>query len=278
MTIGEKFGEIKRLLAGTGEGEAEAKTIMAHVYRASFSDLFLRFQELCDSESEIDGLVGKRMSGMPLAYAMNSKQFYGYNFYVDKNVLIPRLDSECVASHAVDIINVMGYSSALDLCCGSGCLGITLLKESGIKNVIFSDISKEAVDVARRNAEELGVSSKSVFVVGDLFENIEGRLDIIICNPPYVSPNEYEALEPQVRDYEPRGALLAGEGGYAFYERIIKECGAHLEDGGTVVFETGCAQAGRVSDLLNDAGFVNIVCGQDLAGRPRFVSGEKIDA
>jgi release factor glutamine methyltransferase len=275
MTIGEQYGTIKRLLAHTDEADAEAKTILAYALGLPFSDLFLRFAEECPRAAQIDEIVRRRAAGMPLAYAIRQKAFYGYDFYVDERVLIPRADSECVAECAIRLAEAAGYETALDLCCGSGCLGVVLLKESRVKGVCFADISADALQVAARNAAAIAPGAACSFIQGDLFEHIGDTFDLIVCNPPYVSAAEYEALEPQIKDYEPRAALLAGNGGYAFYERIAAQCGARLNSGGAIVLETGDTQGARVAGLLADAGFDQPVCGTDLAGRPRFVSGVK---
>jgi len=274
MTVAEKYRELRETLAAmTGEAEAEAREIMAHVYGCSFSSLYLRFSDEYTPDARMDSILQKRLGGMPLAYAMGSKNFYGRDFYVDKNVLIPRHDSESVAEHAIALANRYGYSTALDMCCGSGCLGLTLLLESCVSRLISSDISEGALSVARANSVALAVSKSCVFVRGDLFEHVDGPVDIIICNPPYISADEYAMLDAQVREHEPRQALLADADGYAFYERIIPAAAGYLRRGGAMVLETGCAQAGAVAGMMEACGFINVTVGRDLASRPRFVSG-----
>ncbi len=279
MTIGETYNSLKKRLAATGEAEAEAGAILAHVLGCDIGALHLRFLHDCPMQAELETLVEKRLSGMPLAYVLQSKYFYGYEFYVDSRVLIPRWDSECVAQCAILLIQQHGYASALDLCCGSGCLGISLLLETGLSSLEFSDISSDALDVARHNAGRLvghAAQGRQIrFSQADLFGASQNSYDLIICNPPYISAKDYAGLEAQIKNYEPQGALLANQDGYAFYQRIAREAGEHLNNGGSLVLEIGSTQGDKVMQLLRENGFQNIHCGCDLSGRPRVVSSEK---
>ena len=272
---GEVFKQTIKTLADAGfaEAEAEARVITAHVYGGDFSSLCLRFFDVCGKEAEVKRLLKDRLAGKPLAYVLCEKYFYGRPFYVDEHVLVPRYDTESVAERALLLARENGYQTVLDLCCGSGVLGVTLGAEGNFSRICFADISGEALAVARRNAEHLIPKQEIRFVQGDFLENIRGHYDLVVCNPPYISAADYAGLEPQVRDYEPQTALLAGHDGYAFYERAAKEIPAVLNAGGALVLEVGDTQAGRVRSLLNEGGFVKISCGCDLGGRPRWVSG-----
>lgn len=275
MTVGEKYNEVRKALAYTGEAGAEAREILAHVLGCGYPQLYLRFFDVLEQEVTVDEIVERRRSGMPLAYATNHKEFYGCGLYVDENVLIPRSDTECVVERAVQLVNEHGYGTALDLCCGSGCMGIALARESTLQSVTFADCSADALGIAKRNAQHLLPGVETRFVQGDLFENAAGKFDIIVCNPPYISEAEYAALEPQVKDYEPQGALLASSDGYAFYERLAETTDKFLSTGGSLVLEIGYNQKERVCQLLNVAGFDKLECGQDLAGRDRWISCER---
>lgn len=271
----EVFRQTTKALAEAGfaEAEAEARVITAHVYGGDFSSLCLRFFDACGKEDEVKRLLEGRLSGQPLAYVLHEKYFYGRPFYVDEHVLIPRYDTESVAERALLLARANGYQTALDLCCGSGVLGVTLGAEEKFSRICFADISGKALAVAQRNAEQLIPEQKACFVQGDFLENIRGRFDLVVCNPPYISVADYAGLEPQIRGYEPQTALLADHDGYAFYERAAKEIPAVLNAGGALVLEVGDTQAERVRFLLNEGGFVKISCGCDLGGRPRWVSG-----
>lgn len=272
---GEVFKQTVKTLADAGfaEAEAEARVITAHAHGEDFSSLCLRFFDVCGKEAEIERLVAARLSGKPLAYVLREKYFYGRPFYVDERVLIPRYDTESVAQRALLLARENGYRTALDLCCGSGAIGVTLGAEGRFETVCFADISGGALDVARRNAENLIPRQEVGFRQGDFLENIDGRYDLVVCNPPYISAEDYAGLEAQVREYEPQAALLAGNGGYAFYERAAREAPRVLEPGGALVLEIGDTQAEQVCSLLAGGGFISVESGRDLSGRPRWVFG-----
>ncbi len=273
MTVAEQYrAAAKRLSTVTEEAQEEANLILAHVYGCGLGAVVMRFLHQAAHERRVEEIINKRLLGIPLAYVLHEKNFYGYDFYVDGRVLIPRRDTESVVEFAVQTIRERGYASALDLCCGSGCIGTVLLRESGIKRVFFSDVSDGALAVARKNVEKACVSDRAVFLQGDLFSPVEHPVDCIVCNPPYVSGWEYETLSPEVKNYEPARALVADHDGYAFYERLARQSGEYLNPGGTAVFEIGCTQYETVAGLLTAAGFANIKCGYDMEGRPRFVS------
>ena len=217
-------------------------------------------------------MLEQRLTGRPLAYVINETYFYGRPFFVDERVLIPRYDTECVAEAALMLANENGYRTAIDLCCGSGVIGITLSLEGALERVYLSDISKDALAVAKQNKDTLAKGQDIRFLQGDLFEAVTKKADLIVCNPPYISDGEYHGLETQVREYEPRLALWADHDGYRFYERLAKEAPQYLNAGGALVLEIGDTQAAGVSALLKENGFAKIKTGYDLSGRPRFVS------
>lgn len=261
--------------AGFSEAEAEAKVLTAHVHGGDFSSLCLRFFDDCDREEQIDKLLFERLSGKPLAYVLKEKYFYGRPFYVDERVLIPRYDTESVAERALILAREYGYKTVLDLCCGSGILGVTMGAEGAFEKIAFADVSKEALSVARQNAHDIIPERQTEFVQGDFLENIAETFDLVVCNPPYISAGDYEALEPQVKDYEPQNALLAEHEGYLFYERAARETPRVLNAGGALVLEIGDTQAERVCALLESCGFDKIRSGDDLSGKPRWVSAVK---
>ncbi|MDL2236449.1 peptide chain release factor N(5)-glutamine methyltransferase [Christensenellaceae bacterium OttesenSCG-928-K19] len=279
-TVREKYAELKETLCFSEEAAAEAMRILQVTQGRPSGQLQLYMEQPCQNEPDINAIVQKRRAGMPLAYAIGSKPFYGYEFSVDKTVLIPRYDSECVVERAITLVKEKQYNTAIDLCCGSGALGIALLLESGIEAVCFSDISANALETARKNAQRLlpkGKYAQCIFSCGDLLEPIAEKADILLCNPPYVSPEEYKGLDAQIQEFEPALALVAQHDGYEFYERLARESSAYLNPGGAVVLEIGSTQAQGVQDLLKTAGFDSIECGFDLAGRPRWVSAMPVN-
>lgn len=262
----ELYRSVKMTLksAGIEEADAEARLIVADGLGITLGELFLK----ADMGTGYDpgGILEKRAAGMPLAYAMHKKYFMGFPFYVNESVLIPRQDTEILADEAIQLIRANGYKTALDLCCGSGCVGISLEKLSGIR-VLGLDISKAAVDVANKNAKLLGAEKYSA-LESDLFEQIQDKRDIIVCNPPYISAEEYGALDAQVRDFEPRLALV---GNLEFYEKIAARAATYLNRGGAMAFEIGCSQKTEVEAILQKNNFQNIRCRCDLADRHRVI-------
>ena len=259
---GYLYAKQKLEQAGSEEAEAESKEIVASLLGCSYGELPLHYGEACPAR--LEEILQKRLSGMPLAYALREKHFYGLPFYVDERVLIPRYDTEILAEAALDYIKNRPLR-VLDLCCGSGCIGITLAKQSAAQ-VVLSDVSEDALAVARINAQKHGVCVELIH--GDLFDKIDGKFDLIVSNPPYVTEEEYACLEAQVRDFEPRMALV---GGLAYYRRIANEAKKFLKDGGALMLEIGCAQKEDVFKLLTGAAFKNIRCVKDLAQRDRVI-------
>ncbi|MEG2202434.1 MAG: peptide chain release factor N(5)-glutamine methyltransferase [Christensenellaceae bacterium] len=260
---------------GRPEFEAEARALLAYVFNCDFSQLLLRFLDEQEEPPMLEQLLCKidENKEVPLAYVIHQKYFYGRSFYVDERVLIPRYDTETVVQAAVELAKQKHYQTALDLCCGSGCMGITLFLESEIEKLCLADVSGEALEVAKKNAQ---VYIKNVELIQtDLFESIHEKVDMIVTNPPYISALEYAQLDIQVRAFEPQNALLAQCEGYEFYEKIIAQAMDYLNDGGTIVLEIGNTQQNRVFDLLKSAGFDKIRSGFDMANRPRFLTGEK---
>lgn len=228
-------------------------------------------------------VIELRRQHVPLQYITHEQEFMGYSFYVNEHVLIPRQDTEilveAVIQHVVEHEEKQsnGTIRILDLCCGSGCIGISLKKllpNKGVDaKITLSDISEEARKVAIRNAEAL--QSDVTILKSDLFEHITGSYDIIVSNPPYIPSRVIDTLMPEVREHEPRHALDGAEDGLMFYRRIIKEAPNYLEDEGYVFFEIGFNQAEDIRKILVDEGYDAIRVIQDLAGLNRVVSACK---
>lgn len=274
MTIKEQYRRaVKKLQAVSGEPEAEAREILAHVYGLPPGRLVMRFFDEADKEQEADEITEERLTGRPLAYITGVRNFYGRDFAVDERVLIPRYDTESVAEAAIEAVRTSAYRSACDLCCGSGCIGISLLLETDLDHVYFADISQDALDVARLNAKRLGCLSGARFVHGDFLGALPGKTDLIVCNPPYIREEDYSCLEAQVRDFEPRLALTAPLAGLYFYWLLGRDAASCLTPGGTLIAETGDGQAEAAAEILSAAGFENVRIGTDVTGKNRFVQG-----
>ena len=217
---------------------------------------------------------------------MGECEFMGYDFYVDERVLIPRQDTECLVELAVESIQKkkvklgQGYSEAeqkstkvkvLDLCTGSGCIGISVAKLCPDAEVTLADISDGALSVAKKNAQNL--CADVTLVKGNLFENIKGRFDYILSNPPYIPSKVIEGLMPEVKEYEPRLALDGEADGLSFYRKIINEAPDYLNPNGRIYFEIGAEQGEDLTNLMNEKGFSEVKVHKDLAGLDRIVTG-----
>ncbi|MBQ7452856.1 MAG: peptide chain release factor N(5)-glutamine methyltransferase [Clostridia bacterium] len=213
-------------------------------------------------------LAKKRESGMPLDLVLGNMNFYGRDFIVSKSCLCPRPETELLVQWAGQ--NCSSSSKTLDLCSGSGAIGITLALEFGYNDVTLSDKSKRALKIAEKNASALGANI--TLVHSDLFKTVQGKFDVVVCNPPYISKKEYEDLQNEVKNYEPKMALVAGETGLEFYEKIIKQLPAHLNKNGKIFFEVGSGQAKSVAKML-EKDFENIEIKQDDSKIERMVCG-----
>ena len=275
-----KQGQDKLTEAGIHDAAFDARALLSFVMEIPFRDIPLHYMdEAADEQQErYEELIGRRMSGEPLQYITGEQEFMGLTFHVDSRVLIPRLDTEILAEEALEYVNrklTRGDAvRVLDLCCGSGALGLSIAalhSETDRLEVVISDISEDALEVARQNAEALGVSDRVAFVKGDLFENIEKSFDVIVCNPPYIRTDVIETLDKEVREHEPMLALDGGADGLDIYRRIAEEAPGYLKAGGRLLMEIGYDQAEEVAELLyKNLQDVRIV--KDLAGLDRVVS------
>ncbi len=213
-------------------------------------------------------LIEKRSERIPLQYIINDANFMGLSFRVNRDVLIPRQDTECIVER---ILPSAKNKRILDLCTGSGCIGISIAALEKSAEVHCSDISEAAVRTAGENAKANRVTIKCI--QSDLFEKIIEKYDIIVSNPPYIKTGDISSLMPEVRDYEPKAALDGGEDGYNFYRRIISSASSFLNSGGLLVLEIGYDQAEYVSGYMKKNGFSQVETGKDLAGNDRMISG-----
>ena len=265
--------------AGIEEASIDAWLLLEFVTGVS------RAKYLCDPSMEIDEqqalkyceLLEQRAKRIPLQHLTGEQEFMGYTFKVNEHVLIPRRDTEVLVEEAIKFLRP--GKSVLDMCTGSGCILLSLLKMGAekfyMKNVKGTavDISEEALKVARANAEALGVEVS--FVQSDLFENVDvsaaGKFDVLVSNPPYIRTSVIEGLQEEVRLHDPFIALDGKEDGLYFYRKIVEASVNYLNDKAMVLFEIGHDQGEDVSNLLKDAGFSNVWVKKDLAGLDRVV-------
>ncbi len=236
--------------------------------------LRMQNQEL-DAKTQMQYIdfVSRRIAGEPTAYILGIKEFMSLEFAVSPAVLIPRPDTEILCEAVLERAKVYNHPQILDLCCGSGCIGISLAHFMPQSRVTLIDKSEAAVAVAKQNAATLAPDNTSV-QTGDAFA-LEGVYDIIVSNPPYIETNQMATLQPEVRMHEPHMALDGGEDGLVFYLHFARKFRQSLKAGGFLALEVGHTQAQTVRDLLVENGWKSCEIIKDLAGIERVVLGYK---
>ena len=223
-----------------------------------------------EQTEEFRSLLSKRAERIPLQYITGVQEFMGLSFKVNSNVLIPRQDTETLVEEALK--RVRPGMRVLDMCTGSGCVLVSILKNVPNVEGYGYDISKQALVVAKENARMNGVSA--VFERSDLFENVTGEFDVIVSNPPYIRSGDIPQLMPEVANFEPIAALDGKEDGLYFYRKMIEQAGSYLRPGGALMFEIGWDQGRYVSELMRDAQYQEVRIVKDLARNDRVVIGE----
>ena len=253
------------------EETADIDWIMVEVTGKSRSMLPFHGTFSSEETKQIMDAVEKRLQHIPLAYIFGKTNFYGYDLEVNENVLIPRLDTEILIEKVKnDIISRKDKVSVLDIGTGSGAIAIVLKKETDA-DVTAVDFSNGALEVAKNNAKKNDAEIK--FIHSNVFENVEGKFDFIVSNPPYIETEVVKGLESEVVDHEPIMALDGGEDGLDFYREIISEAPKYLDAGGKLYFEIGYNQAEAVSNLMK-SGFKDIQVYKDYGDNDRVVTGE----
>ncbi|MDD6072271.1 MAG: peptide chain release factor N(5)-glutamine methyltransferase [Clostridiales bacterium] len=270
-----QYGREQLEKSGNEYAKYERKVLLEEVLGCNYMYMLMNGSEEVEAckEQQYKDFIAQRCNHYPLQYLLGEAHFMDYTFFVNEDVLIPRNDTEVLVETADELICKWTNSNikVLDLCCGSGCIGISLKlyhKEIGL---VLSDYSKQALEVTRKNLAKYDV--KAEVLCGDLFEAFNGRVKLIVSNPPYIERKVIDTLMPEVRDYEPMSALDGGEDGLDFYRRIVKEAPEYLEDGGYLMFEIGHNQAESVRRLMEDRGFLDVQVKKDYAGLDRIVYG-----
>ena len=279
-TVNDAFLDLRNELrvAGISGYELEARELICYaldIPREAFYDKrgMLVFQR---EEGRIQRLLQQRLSGVPVQYIPGQWEFYSLTLDVSRDTLIPRADTETLVEAAIEGLENRSRGRLLDLCCGSGCVGIAVLKNlsDGITGVL-ADKSNAAMHVARKNLMRHYLSTRAYTVCADALQPAPeslGRFNFITCNPPYIPTAEIDTLDKEVRQ-EPRMALDGGEDGLVFYRAIPRTFRSVLAPGGTLAFEVGMGQCYDVMDILEREGYKNIRTKNDLCGVERVVMG-----
>ena len=260
--------------AGIAEAKLDARLLLEYVCGTDHSTL-LAHPDMEVSEADTEkylGFIDRRAQREPVAYIIGSWSFMGLDFVVNNNVLIPEQDTEILVEEAMRYLE--DGMRFMDLCTGSGCIALSLLNYTNGTSAVCTDISEDALKVARENADKLGLSDRASFVKTDLFPEWDlGKFDIIVSNPPYIASKVIEELAPEVRDYEPRLALDGDEDGLVFYRRIVDRASEFLNSSGYLLMEIGYDQKDALVSMLEEKGrFHDIQVIKDLGGNDRVVS------
>lgn len=257
--------------AGIQEAALDARLLLEEVCRTDRNTLLVHGDRPVteDEEKKYLAFVERRSVHEPLQQITGWQEFMGLRFRVTEDVLVPRQDTETLVEEVMRYLR--DGMEILDVCTGSGCILLSLLRYSNGCRGVGCDISEKALAVARENAEELGLSAE--FIQSDLFESIEGKFEYIVSNPPYIKKDVIPTLMEEVKDHEPLIALDGGEDGLDFYRMITREATEHLYSGGMLFFEIGYDQGEAVRKLMEEEGYEEVTVSQDLAGLDRVVYG-----
>ncbi len=268
-----EWGRARLEMAKIDEASLDARLLLEFVCGTSRNDLYAHSErELSESEEEkYRSLILKRTERIPLQHLTGEQEFMGLRIKVNEHVLVPRQDTEILAEEGLIAVN--DGDRILDMCTGSGCILLSIMRYKNDVTGVGADLSADALAVARENYENhrKEISGRADFVQGDLFENVEGRFDVILSNPPYIRSEVIESLAPEVKDHDPMMALDGGTDGLIFYQRIVEEAPRYLKAEGKLLMEIGFDQAADVRQLLENGGFTEVKVIKDLAGLNRVV-------
>ncbi|MCI9170234.1 MAG: peptide chain release factor N(5)-glutamine methyltransferase [Lawsonibacter sp.] len=265
--------------AGVESAQLEAREIICFAADKS-REQFYRDMSLYVSremEQRVEDLVQRRLAGEPVAYIIGEWEFYGLSLDISRDVLIPRLDTELLAERGILKARESGEGArVLDLCAGSGCVGLAIASNAPECRVVLGELSEGALRVCKQNVRRNELNARVTCLSVNALENPSSTLwdfDAIVCNPPYIPTVDIEALDVSVRDYEPRMALDGGKDGLDYYRAIAAKWKPALRLGGTLIFEVGVGQAGAVEDILEENGYEEIKILPDTQNILRVVEG-----
>jgi release factor glutamine methyltransferase len=257
---------------------------------------FYKNPDMTISETQLStfrNIIARRLQWEPVAYITSRKEFWTFVLEVNSSVLIPRPDTEIIVEEALEVVKILESTSdldsglrrndstqrpvrILDIGTGSGAIALALAFEITGAKIIATDISEAALNLAQKNAAALGLKDKIDFRHGNLFEPVDGLFDIIVSNPPYIAAQEYKELPASVRVFEPSEALLAGESGLEFYEKLIYQAADFLQKNGWLLLEIGAKQEAGIRRIMEDSGFYDsIEMRRDYAGLPRVIKARR---
>lgn len=278
VTATELYFHLKKILGNNGiqSNQFEAMCIIEHIFGERLEKILIN--KINADEKQIalaDSIALRRANGEPLQYLLGKWEFYGLEFFVGEGVLIPRQDTETLIDEALKL-RLPPCPKIIDLCSGSGCIGITINKKIPHAFVAAVENSQRAISYINKNTAHN--SARMKIVMGDVLNEKTAEqfseIDLILCNPPYLTSEDMKNLQREVA-FEPETALFGGEDGMRFYKGITAIWKNTLKSGGTLSYEIGMGQEERVTEILKENNFINIRCADDLCGITRVVSGQK---
>ena len=279
-------GEEKLNTAKVPEASLDARLLLEYVCGTDHNTLLSHgdMEVSEENEARYRDFIAKRLDRLPVAYIIGNTEFMGIEFDVTKDVLIPNQDTETLAEEALRYLH--DGMSVLDLCTGSGCIALSLLKYSNDTHAVGTDMSDAALLIAKKNAKKLGLDERFDAVKADIFPGnlpagesredntaYDKKYDLIVSNPPYIPTAVIETLEPEVKSFEPYMALDGSEDGLAFYKRIVPGAREYLYKSGYLLLEIGYDQGEAVKQLMESNGYKDVQVIKDLGGNDRVVSG-----
>ena len=282
LTIGVLLDKATKFLAekGSESPRLDTEVLLSHALACKRIELYTRHDEAATEESrqKFRDLVRQRIEGCPVAYLVGRKEFFSLEFEVNRAVLIPRPDTECVVDECLRLAKGMTEPRILDIGTGSGCLAVAVARHHKTAQVTAVDLSREALTVALANAARHQVAERIRFLQGDLFHPIPTgeTFDIVLSNPPYIPRGEIEKLERGVCNYEPHLALDGGPDGYAIFDRLIAETAGYLKAGGYLIVEIGSPQEGPARERIDRQGGYELAKTiRDGSGHPRVLRARR---
>jgi release factor glutamine methyltransferase len=284
-TCGEAIAESRHVLdqAGIESAEQEALWIVQHVLRLPAHHVVIDRDRLLASAdlADVKGLVQRRVGREPLQYILGTQEFCGLEFHVNPAVLIPRPETELLVEYVAQRISAEQPATIVDVCTGSGCIAVAIARRRPLARLIATDLSSRSLDVARQNAVRHSAEERIIWLEGNLLgalagQRLEGQVDVIVSNPPYIAEADWATLQPEVRLFEPRGALIAGPKGTELHERLLREAGRYLSPGGALILEIGAGQTCAIRQIVEQLSgyrFHRLV--YDEAGLERVVIVER---
>ncbi len=276
MTIFEAYNDCKKQLAAAGIEDYvfEAKLIIKHITGYTNAQILTKYTQPLNEfqQNNLTAIIKQRLIRYPLQYIIGRWNFFGREFFVGPGVLIPRSDTETLIDVCLETVNAKQNPRVLDLCAGTGCIGITIKGECNTAEVTLVEKFDEALSFTNKNATHNKADVK--IVKGDVLntEGADGLYDLIVSNPPYIDDADMKILQPEVK-YEPETALAGGDDGLVFYRHIAKEYKKHLAKDGVMAFEVGINQAEAVTQIMKENGFINVQTRKDYNQIDRVVFG-----